>query len=55
MVVGKVFLDHYTGASKEIRKTGFAEYCAVHSRPYLVAAVRNFLPEKQTWVERFFS
>jgi hypothetical protein len=52
MVVGGVFLEHYAAASKEIAATGFGPYWARHSRPYLVAAIRNFLPEKRTWLER---
>jgi hypothetical protein len=52
MVVGGVFLEHYAAASKEIAATGFGPYWAGHSRPYLVAAIRNFLPQKRTWLER---
>ena len=52
MVVGGAFLDHYAAASKELTATGFAAYCAKHSRPYLVAAIRGFLPEKRSWTER---
>jgi len=52
MVVGNVFLEHYAAASKQIAETGFGPYWATHSRPYLVAAIRNFLPEKPTWLER---
>jgi len=55
VVVGGAFLEHYAAASKELRKTGFADYCTQHSRPYLVAAIRNFLPQKQSWTERQFS
>jgi len=55
VVVGGAFLEHYAAASQELRKTGFADYCARHSRPYLVAAIRNFLPQKQSWTERQFS
>jgi hypothetical protein len=55
MVVGGVFLEHYSSASKELSKTGFAAYCAKHSRPYLVAAIRNFLPEKRSWTERLLA
>ena len=55
MVVGGAFLDHYAAASAEINKTGFAAYCAQHSRPYLLAMIRNFLPEKQSWTERLLS
>ena len=55
MVVGGVFLDHYAAASAEIRKTGFADYCATHSRPHLLAMIRNFLPEKQSWKEKLLS
>jgi hypothetical protein len=51
LVVGGVFLEHYTAASKELRAKGFAAY----SRPYLVAAVRNFLPEKQSSTEWLLS
>jgi hypothetical protein len=55
MIVGAAFLDHYAAASKELTSTGFAAYCATHSRPYLVAAIRNFLPQKQSWTERMLS
>jgi hypothetical protein len=55
MIVGAAFLDHYAAASKELTATGFAAYCATHSRPYLVAAIRNFLPQKQSWTERVLS
>jgi hypothetical protein len=55
MVVGSAFLKHYAAASKELTKTGFSAYCATHSRPYLVAAIRNFLPERQSWLERQLS
>jgi hypothetical protein len=54
-VVGGVFLEHYAAAAKELKKTGFAKYWAKHSRPYVVAAVRNFLPEKRTWIESLLS
>jgi hypothetical protein len=53
--VGGAFLDHYAAASKELAETGFAAYFAKYSRPYLVAAVRNFLPENRTWLERQLS
>jgi hypothetical protein len=36
-------------------RTGFATYCDKHSRPYLVAAIRNFLPQKRSWTERLLS
>jgi len=52
MVVGGAFLDHYATAAKELKKKGFAAYCSKNSRPYLLAAIRNFLPEKQSWIER---
>jgi len=55
MVVGGAFLDHYAAASQELTRTGFSEYCAKHSRPYVLAAIRNFLPEKKSWVERLLS
>jgi hypothetical protein len=55
MVVGGAFLEHYAAASQELTKTGFADYCAKHSRPYLLAAIRNFLPEKKSWTERVLS
>lgn len=54
-VVGRAFLDHYAEVSKELRKTGTKAYSAAHSRPYLVAAIRNFLPRKQSWLERQLS
>ena len=55
VVVGGAFLRHYAAASKELAKTGFSAYCATHSRPYLVAAIRNFLPERKSWLERQLS
>jgi hypothetical protein len=55
LVVGGVFLDHYAAASKDLKARGFAAYSLQHSRPYLVAAVRNLLPEKQSYTERFLS
>jgi hypothetical protein len=55
IVVGRAFLEHYAAASKELRKAGFAKYCATYSRPYLVAAIRNFLPQNETWTERMLS
>jgi len=54
-VVGGAFLEHYATASKELATTGFANYCAKHSRPYLVAAIRNFLPQNRSWTERLLS
>jgi hypothetical protein len=48
------FLEQYATASDELKRQGFAAYCARHSRPYVVAAVRNFLPENRTWMERLF-
>jgi hypothetical protein len=51
LVVGGAFLDHYAAASKDIATAGFAAYCNKHSRPYLVAAIRNLLPEKKSWIE----
>jgi hypothetical protein len=55
VVVGRAFLDHYAEAGKELAKTGFPKYVARYSRPYLVAAVRNFLPQNRTWLERQIS
>ena len=55
VVVGGVFLEHYAAAAKELAKTGFAAYCARHSRPYVLAAIRHFLPEKQSWTENLLS
>lgn len=55
MVVGDAFLKHYAEAGKELAKIGFAKYCAKNSRPYLLAAIRNFLPENRTWIERQLS
>lgn len=54
-VVGSAFLDHYAAAGSELRRSGFSAYFAKHSRPYLVAAVRNFLPQKRSWTERLFA
>jgi hypothetical protein len=54
-VVGGAFLEHYAAASKELAATGFAAYCATNSRPYLLAAIRNFLPENRSWTERLLS
>jgi hypothetical protein len=51
-VVGGVLLDHYAAASKEMMATGFGKYWAKHTRPYVVAVVRNFLPENKSWTER---
>ena len=51
-VVGGVLLEHYSTATKEMMAGGFAKYWAKHSRPYVVAAVRNFLPENKSWTER---
>jgi hypothetical protein len=47
-----VLLEHYAAASKEMLAAGFATYWAKHTRPYLVAAIRNFLPQKKSWTER---
>ena len=55
MVVGGAFMEQYAAASQELTKTGFAVYCAKHHRPYLLAAVRNFLPEKKSGTERLLS
>ncbi len=55
MVVGGVFLEHYARAARELQKSGFGRYCAKHSRPYVVAAVRHLLPEKKSWIERQLS
>jgi hypothetical protein len=52
MVVGGVFLEHYAAASKQIAAAGFGPYWATHARPYLVAAIRNFLPQERSWIER---
>jgi hypothetical protein len=54
-VVGGAFLQHYAAASQELKTKGFAAYSRAHFRPYLVAAVRNFLPEKPSATERLFS
>jgi len=55
VLVGGVFLDHYAAASQEMKAKGFASYWARHTRPYLVAAVRNLLPQKQSTTERLLS
>jgi len=55
VVVGGVLLDHYRAAAKEIGAVGFGKYWGRHSRPYVVAAVRNFLPEKKSWTERWLA
>jgi hypothetical protein len=52
MVVGSAFLEHYAAAGKELTKTGFADYWGRHSRPYRLAVIRHFLPEKKSWTER---
>jgi hypothetical protein len=52
VVVGGAFLKHYAAAAKEIAKTGFAAYWAKHSRPYMLAVIRHFLPEKKSWTEQ---
>jgi hypothetical protein len=54
-VVGREFLKHYAEASKQMKATGLAAYTRQHSRPYLVAAVRNLLPEHQSSTERLLS
>jgi hypothetical protein len=55
IVVGRVFLEHYSAAAKEITRIGFQDYWETHSRPYLVAVIRHLLPEKKTWMERLFA
>ena len=55
MVVGDAFLKHYAAAAEEISKVGFAAYWKKNSRPYLLAAIRNFLPENPSWTERLLS
>ena len=52
VVVGGALLKHYAAASRELTKTGFAAYWAKHSRPYMLAAIRHYLPEKKSWTER---
>jgi len=52
VVVGGAFLKHYAAAAKELTKTGFGAYWARHSRPYRLAVIRHFLPEKQSCTER---
>jgi hypothetical protein len=54
-VVGRVFLEHYAAASGEIAAHGFNRYWNRHSRPYMVAAVRHFLPDQQSWTERLLT
>ena len=54
-VVGGAFLEHYAAASKEMRAAGFTRYWGRRSRPYLVAAIRNFLPQKRSWTERLLA
>lgn len=51
-VVGQAFLEHYEAAGKEIGAVGFGPYWAGHSRPYLVAAIRNYRPNRRSWTER---
>jgi hypothetical protein len=55
VVVGRAFLKHYAEASKQLKATGFAAYTRQHTRPYLVAAVRNLLPQNQSSTERLLS
>lgn len=55
MVVGGAFLEHYAAASREIATAGLTAYCARISRPYLLAAIRNLLPERRSWTERLLS
>ena len=55
LVVGGAFLEHYAASSKELAKTGFPAYYARHSHPYILAAIRHFLPEKKSWTEQFLS
>jgi hypothetical protein len=54
-IVGSAFLEHYASASKELRTAGLADYSARHSRPYVLAAIRHFLPEKKSWIEQRLS
>jgi hypothetical protein len=54
-VVGGAFLVHYAAATKELMATGFVAYGARHSRPYVLAVIRNFLPERPSWTERLLA
>jgi hypothetical protein len=55
VVVGRPLLEHYAAASKEMASVGFGAYWAKHSRPYLVTAVRHFLPQQLSWTERWLA
>ena len=54
MAVGGAFLTHYASALQELNRTGFVAYWSKHSRPYRVAAIKNFHPERKSWTERLF-
>jgi hypothetical protein len=54
-VTGRVLLDHYSAAAREISKVGFPEYWGSELRPYAVGAIRQMLPQKKSWTERMIA
>lgn len=47
-------LDHYDSTLKEIRRTGYLDYCAREFRPYLRAAAAQFSPRRLSLTEKLF-
>lgn len=54
-VFAKSLLDHYSGALREIRRTGFVGFSVRQYRPYLRAAVLQFSPKRRSLTQRLLS
>jgi hypothetical protein len=51
-VIARVLLDHYRVTLKEIHQTGYGRYWVREFRPYVVGAIRQFLPQHVSATER---
>jgi hypothetical protein len=52
-VLGEALLGHYRDTLSEIHRTGFLAYWTREYKPYLLAAARQFSPQRRTLTERF--
>jgi hypothetical protein len=51
-VLGASLLDYYRQTLDDIRKVGFTQYASRQLKPYVLAAIRQFSPERRTITQR---
>ena len=53
--VGAILLKDYRTSLRQIRETGYVRYAVAQFRPYFVAAISQFSPQRQSLTERLIS